>query len=175
MLVEHADGPTANDPGDADSGGNRLQNSPDVVDAVPVGPDRFRLDLRVDSAPGNATYPLRVDAFRGRGADLLEHLAQRTITLAEAQTVVSIELPLSALADGVVQLLATDQFLFPVSVQPRTYLLAGATVVVTTLVTAAPSPAKTKEGGVGLFLPPYQTPTQGSPSSLGVPRRVPSS
>jgi hypothetical protein len=107
-ATSFADGPTANDPGDADSGGNRLQNSPDVVDAVPVGPDRFRLDLRVDSAPGNATYPLRVDAFRGRGADLLEHLAQRTITLAEAQTVVSIELPLSALADGVVQLLATD-------------------------------------------------------------------
>lgn len=107
-ATSFADGPTANDAGDADSGGNRLQNSPDVVDAVAVGADRFRLDLRVDSAPGNATYPLRVDAFRGRGADLLEHLAQRTITLAEAQTVVSIELPLSALADGVVQLLATD-------------------------------------------------------------------
>lgn len=107
-ATSFADGPTANDAGDADSGGNRLQNSPDVVDAVAVGADRFRLDLRVDSAPGNATYPLRVDAFRGRGADLLEHLAQRTITLAEAQTVVSIELPLTALADGVVQLLATD-------------------------------------------------------------------
>ena len=107
-ATSFADGPTANDPGDADSGGNRLQNSPDVVDAVPVGVDRFRLDLRVDSAPGSATYPLRLDAFRGRGADLLEHLAQRTITLAEAQTVVSIELPLTALADGVVQLLATD-------------------------------------------------------------------
>jgi hypothetical protein len=107
-ATSFADGPTANDPGDADSGGNRLQNAPDVVDAVPVGVDRFRLDLRVDSAPGSATYPLRVDAFRGRGADLLEHLAQRTIPLAEAQTVVSIELPLTALADGVVQLLATD-------------------------------------------------------------------
>ncbi|SDE08139.1 hypothetical protein [Aquimonas voraii] len=107
-ATSFADGPTANDAGDADSGGNRLQNAADVVDAVAVGADRFRLDLRIDSAPGNATYPLRVDAFRGRGADLLEHLAQRTITQAEAQTVVSIELPLTALADGVVQLLATD-------------------------------------------------------------------
>jgi len=107
-ATSFADGPTANDPGDADSGGNRLQNAPEVLDAVAVGADRFRLDLRVDSAPGNATYPLRVDAFRGRGGDLLEHLAQRAITLAQAQTVVSIELPLTALADGVVQLLATD-------------------------------------------------------------------
>jgi putative ABC transport system permease protein len=42
-----------------------------------------------------------------------------------------------ALVHAVVQLLATDQFLFPVSIQRRTYLLAGATVVVTTLITAA--------------------------------------
>ncbi|MEY4864280.1 MAG: hypothetical protein RLZ51_2375 [Pseudomonadota bacterium] len=51
-------------------------------------------------------------------------------------------LPLGAaaglgLVHAVAGLLATDQFLFPVSIQPRTYLLAATTVVVTTLLTAA--------------------------------------
>ena len=51
-------------------------------------------------------------------------------------------LPLGAaaglgLVHAVAGLLATDQFLFPVSIQPRTYLLAAATVVITTLLTAA--------------------------------------
>lgn len=102
------DGPSANDPGDPDDGGNRLQNQPVALDAAPSGSDAFTLDVRVDSAPANATYPIRVDFYRGRGGDLLEHVATRTITLAEAQSVVQVVLPLSALADDVVQMLATD-------------------------------------------------------------------
>jgi CSLREA domain-containing protein len=102
------DGPTADDPGDADDGGNRKQNSPVALDAVPSGNDTFTLDIRVDSAPGNASYPIRVDFYRGRGGDLLEHVATRSITLTEAQSVVQVVLPLSALADDVVQMLATD-------------------------------------------------------------------
>jgi putative ABC transport system permease protein len=42
-----------------------------------------------------------------------------------------------ALVHAVAGLLATDQFLFPVTIQARTHLLAGATVVLTTLVTGA--------------------------------------
>jgi hypothetical protein len=102
------DGPSANDPGDPDSGGNRKQNAPVALDAAPSGDDAFTLDIRVDSAPANASYPLRVDFYRGRGGDLLEHVATRQITLAEAQSVVQVVLPLSALADDVVQMLSTD-------------------------------------------------------------------
>lgn len=102
------DGPSANDPGDPDGGGNRLQNTPVAVDAAPSGTESFTLDFRVDSAPANASYPIRVDFYRGRGGDLLEPVATRTITLAEAQSVLQIVLPLSALADGVLQMLATD-------------------------------------------------------------------
>lgn len=102
------DGPTANDPGDADSGGNRLQNAPVALDAAPIGADAFTLDFRVDSAPANASYPLRVDFYRGRGGDLLEPVASHSIPLAQSQQVQQVTLPLSALADGVVQMLATD-------------------------------------------------------------------
>lgn len=102
------DGPTASDPGDPDTGGNRQQNAPVALGAAPSGADAFTLDIRVDSAPGNASYPIRVDFYRGRGGDLLEHVATRSITLAEAQSVVQVVLPLSALADDVVQMLATD-------------------------------------------------------------------
>jgi CSLREA domain-containing protein len=102
------DGPTPIDAGDADSGGNRQQNPPVAVDAVPSGNDAFTLSFRVDSAPANASYPIRVDFYRGRGGDLVEHVATRQVTLAEAQSVVQVVLPLSALADGVVQMLATD-------------------------------------------------------------------
>jgi CSLREA domain-containing protein len=107
-TASFGDGPTANDPGDPDSGGNRLQNAPVAVDAVPSGNDAFTLSFRVDSAPGNAAYPLRVDFHRGRGGDLVEHVGSRQVTLAEAQAVVQVVLPLSALADGVLQMLATD-------------------------------------------------------------------
>lgn len=53
-----------------------------------------------------------------------------------------LSLPLGAVAGivlvhAVAGLLATDQFLFPVTILPRTHLLAGTTVVVTTAVTAA--------------------------------------
>lgn len=102
------DGPTASDPGDPDSGGNRLQNAPVALDATPSGPTDFILDFRVDSAPGNASYPLQVDFFRGRGGDVLERVGTRSIPLAQAQAVQQVTLPLSALADGVVQMLATD-------------------------------------------------------------------
>lgn len=53
-------GPTANDPGDADTGSNHAQNSPEFVAASQVG-DEVTVTYRVDSAMENAAYPLRID------------------------------------------------------------------------------------------------------------------
>jgi hypothetical protein len=107
-ITSFGDGPTANDAGDADSGGNRLQNAPVALDATPGGADDFILQYRVDSAPANAAYPIRVDFFRGRGSDVLERVGSQLIALADAQTVRQVSLPLSALADDIVQMIATD-------------------------------------------------------------------
>ncbi len=60
-------GPTANDPSDPDEGANRLQNSPEVESAELLG-DFLTVSFLVDSAPANATYPLRVEFFRADDA-----------------------------------------------------------------------------------------------------------
>ncbi|MEM0961908.1 MAG: right-handed parallel beta-helix repeat-containing protein, partial [Bacteroidota bacterium] len=54
---------TANDPGDSDEGVNRLQNTPDLVAAPIDGGQTLAVTYAVDSAPANATYPLRVEFF----------------------------------------------------------------------------------------------------------------
>lgn len=55
-------GVTTNDDDDADSGTNRLQNFPVLEDAAVSG--RFLIaNYSVSSAPGNSTYPLRVEFF----------------------------------------------------------------------------------------------------------------
>src|SRR5690606_21851978 len=66
-------GPTANDVDDADTGNNNGQNHPQIVSASQVG-NALTITYRVDTAPANATYPLRVDFFhnlRGGAGDLL--------------------------------------------------------------------------------------------------------
>ena len=55
-------GITLNDPGDADTGSNNLQNFPDIVDAFFNGGD-LNVTYRVDSDPANATYPITVEFF----------------------------------------------------------------------------------------------------------------
>lgn len=57
------DGPTANDLGDADGGSNRRQNHP-VIEVASFVSSSLTLTYRVDTAPANATYPLRVEFFR---------------------------------------------------------------------------------------------------------------
>ncbi|MEM8995131.1 MAG: hypothetical protein AAGF23_10120, partial [Acidobacteriota bacterium] len=54
------DGATPNDPGDADSGSNWLQNSAEI-EAAAVGAGSIDVSYRVDSEPGNSTYPLTVE------------------------------------------------------------------------------------------------------------------
>lgn len=55
-------GPSPNDPGDADGGYNRGQNHPDIVSASRDG-NQLSITYRVDSAPANSTYPLRIDFY----------------------------------------------------------------------------------------------------------------
>lgn len=62
-----ARGLTPNDPGDADTGGNRLQNFPDIVlpsGFAPGGGANVTLSYRVDSALANASYPINVEFYR---------------------------------------------------------------------------------------------------------------
>ncbi|WP_412067819.1 hypothetical protein [Rubrivirga sp. IMCC43871] len=54
-----ADGPTADDGGDADEGPNRLQNTPSIL-AAPISDDEITVRYAVDTAPESAAYPLTV-------------------------------------------------------------------------------------------------------------------
>ncbi len=57
-----------NDPGDPDSGSNRLQNTPVIVDvAYAAAVNRVTAIFAVSTDPANATYPLLVDFY---GTDL---------------------------------------------------------------------------------------------------------
>ncbi len=103
-------GATPNDPGDADDGGNRLQNYPSFSfpsGFLPAGGSSAELSFQVDTAIANAAYPIRVSFYRagcGGGsqafigsAEILESQAQivRTETFALA---VGNLLPITALA-----------------------------------------------------------------------------
>ncbi len=62
-------GATPNDPGDADTGPNNLQNTPQIASASLIG-GQITVTYLVDSAPANAAYPLRAEFFRAlNGAD----------------------------------------------------------------------------------------------------------
>lgn len=86
------DGPTVNDPGDADAGGaNRYQNHP-ILSRYVFTPGAgaagmVEVDFVVDSATANAAYPLRVDFYEAHGAQPLRHLASTQIDAAAAQQV----------------------------------------------------------------------------------------
>ena len=58
------DGVTDNDPGDADTGANKLQNFPEITSAMINGDGNLFIDYRVDSDPSNSTYPLTVQFFK---------------------------------------------------------------------------------------------------------------
>jgi hypothetical protein len=97
------DGLTPNDAGDADEGSNRLQNSPRIEQIAYAG-GAIVLTYRVDTAPANAAWPLRIDFARGAGAGV----ALDSYGLADAQTSKTVTFPAS-LAQGLpFALTATD-------------------------------------------------------------------
>lgn len=107
-ISSNADGATANDSSDADSGGNRLQNTPIVTALGDIGANTVELDIMVDTAPANASYPIRVDFYRGENFQAAEWLQTLSIPLAQAQLPQTITLPLSAFDDQLLLMTATD-------------------------------------------------------------------
>jgi len=53
-------GANGNDPNDADEGGNRLQNTSVVIVVGTIDTNTVDVEVLVDSAPANASYPIRV-------------------------------------------------------------------------------------------------------------------
>ena len=68
-------GPTPNDPGDADTGPNELQNFPDLITATIDTQGNLVVEYSVDSDSANVTYPLNIEFFvadaAGTGSTLL--------------------------------------------------------------------------------------------------------
>ena len=61
-------GVTPNDPGDADTGTNNLQNSPDISRAEIDNTGNLVIEYSVDSATANSAYPLRIEFFEADSA-----------------------------------------------------------------------------------------------------------
>ena len=62
----NTDGATPNDPDDADTGPNNLQNYPTLVSAVlngSVSPPELSINWQMDSAVGNSAYPIVADFY----------------------------------------------------------------------------------------------------------------
>ncbi|WP_440223860.1 hypothetical protein ACQQ2N_01285 [Dokdonella sp. MW10] len=94
------DGRTANDANDADTGPNNTQNFPEIVSATRTG-NQLTITYRVDTAPANATYPLRIDVYDsllGGSGDLI---GQDSYPLASAQADRTVTLTLPTGARGI--------------------------------------------------------------------------
>lgn len=107
-VSSNPDGATANDSNDADSGGNRLQNTPVIVGVGTIDTNTVEVDVLVDSAAANASYPIRVDFYRGDNFQAAEWLQTLSIPLAQAQLPQTVVLPLSAFDDQLLVMTATD-------------------------------------------------------------------
>ena len=106
-----ASGRTANDPGDADTGPNRMQNFPEIS-AYAVSGSQFSLSYRVDSAPINSVYPMRVDFYKALGDEGEVLLDSDVYVESEAQTTkpVTLDIPagVTLTPDDVIVAVATD-------------------------------------------------------------------
>ena len=85
-----ANGATPNDPGDADTGGNRLQNFAAFSlpgGFLPAGGNSVLVNFQVDTATANASYPLRVDFYRADcGGGSRQFLGSTQVQAIDAQT-----------------------------------------------------------------------------------------
>ena len=61
-------GATANDSGDADTGGNQLQNWPAITSSLVLTGAELEIEFNVPSSPTNAAYPLTIEFFVSDGA-----------------------------------------------------------------------------------------------------------
>lgn len=107
--TSNADGATANDPADADEGGNRQLNAPVIENVAYLDAGAtIRLRYRVDAAPANANYPLRIDVGWGRRGQAAGIAVSDAYTMADAQATRSIEFPAADLHGQALVLSATD-------------------------------------------------------------------
>lgn len=87
--TSNADGPSANDAGDVDGGGNRRQNFPVFSlpgGFLPAGGSAVTVNYTVDTALANATYPLTIRAYRGDcGGGSRSFIASEIIEAVDAQ------------------------------------------------------------------------------------------
>jgi hypothetical protein len=100
-----------NDPGDADTGFNNLQNHP-KVSAYSVSGSSFDVTYLVDSHPDHSTYPLRVDFYRALGDEgeiLLDSDVYETVDAQQPKSVtLSIPPGVALSEDDVLVAIATD-------------------------------------------------------------------
>ena len=83
-------GPTANDPGDADIGPNQIQNNPVAFSASAtldgsLEVESLSFDYFIDSDPANAAYPLTVELFVSSAAQGAVYVASDEFTVADFQ------------------------------------------------------------------------------------------
>ncbi len=101
-------GPSANDPGDADGGSNNGQNHPEFIAATQSG-NQLTITYRVDFAPVNSAYPLRVDFYRNILGGSGMRIGQDIYTEAFAQAGRTVVVTLPPGENGIpVVALATD-------------------------------------------------------------------
>ena len=86
-----ADGPTANDAGDSDSGANGLLNAPELGSARRVDGQTV-VPFRLSSGAGSARYPMRVDFYALSGGT---HVFVDTVFCEAPGAQASVSLPLS--------------------------------------------------------------------------------
>lgn len=88
-------GPNPNDAGDADTGANNRQNTPEIL-AASVAGNTLTVTYRIDTATGAAAYPLRVDFYENIQGGSGALLGQDAYPAASAQAPRTIALTVPA-------------------------------------------------------------------------------
>ncbi|NNF57962.1 MAG: T9SS type A sorting domain-containing protein [Rhodothermaceae bacterium] len=97
------DGPTANDPGDGDTGPNNLQNYPELASATGDDASTLTIAYTVPSATANSVYPLTVEFFLADADEEegMTFIGSDTYEAADAEQQATVAFtPLGAVGDG---------------------------------------------------------------------------